>query len=66
VTFPFGDFDEYWRYLTAIPAGLSKVVSELSEEDEKTARGLLEERTAAMRSNGAYRMPGVALNVLTT
>jgi ubiquinone/menaquinone biosynthesis C-methylase UbiE len=58
----FGDFDAYWRYITELAGGIAMVLQAMPEADRAAVRRLVEVATGDYRVNGGLELPGMVLN----
>jgi SAM-dependent methyltransferase len=65
VEWRFSDADEIWRFLNEIAGGIALIIRGLPPDEQQAVRDLIAERLKPFASNGAYAVPGVALNVVT-
>ena len=66
VEWRFDDFDDYWLFLREMAGAVALVLERLTDDERAEVRGLLERNTAGFRANGAYVLPGVALNAVAS
>jgi hypothetical protein len=58
----FGRFADYWRYVTEMAGGIAMVLQAMPEADREAVRSLVERSAGDFRVSGALELPGVALN----
>jgi ubiquinone/menaquinone biosynthesis C-methylase UbiE len=63
-TWPFADFDGYWRFLIELAGALAPRIAALSEEDRSAYRLRLEEGVEAYRGESGYEIPALTQNTL--
>ena len=63
IGFRFDDGDSLWAYVSELQGPIALAIARLDEEERERIRAALEERYAAFRENGGYRLPGLVLNV---
>jgi hypothetical protein len=64
IGFRFDDGDSLWAYVSELQGPIALAIARLDNQERRAVRGALEERYAAFRENGGYRLPGLVLNVL--
>jgi SAM-dependent methyltransferase len=63
-TWPFADFDGYWRFLVELAGALAPRIAALSEADRSAYRLRLEEAIEPYRSERGYEIPARTQNTL--
>jgi ubiquinone/menaquinone biosynthesis C-methylase UbiE len=63
IGFRFDGGDSLWAYVSELQGPIALAIARLDDEERKGIRAALEERYAAFRENGRYRLPGLVLNV---
>ena len=66
VSWEYGGFDEYWEISRSLNGGVARLCAELAEPDLARLRDQVRAAVEPFRSDGGYRMPGLALGVLAS
>ena len=66
IGFRFADGDSLWAYVSELQGPIALAIARLDNQERRAVRAALEERYAAFRENGGYRLPGLVLNVLAS
>ena len=66
IGFRFDDGDSLWAYVSELQGPIALAIARLNNQERRAVRAALEERYAAFRENGGYRLPGLVLNVLAS
>ena len=52
--------------MSELQGPIALAIARLNNQERRAVRAALEERYAAFRENGGYRLPGLVLNVLAS
>jgi hypothetical protein len=66
IGFRFDDGDSLWAYVSELQGPIALAIASLDSQERRAVRAALQERYAAFRQNGGYRLPGLVLNVLAS
>jgi ubiquinone/menaquinone biosynthesis C-methylase UbiE len=66
IGFRFADGDSLWAYVSELQGPIALAIAGLDDPERRAVREALEQRYAAFRENGGYRLPGLVLNVLAS
>jgi ubiquinone/menaquinone biosynthesis C-methylase UbiE len=62
----FEDFEDYWSFITELSGALAMVIVTLSEDQREKVRETIRAEAEPYRTGDGYRLPGLALNAVTS
>jgi ubiquinone/menaquinone biosynthesis C-methylase UbiE len=66
VEYPYNDFDAYWRFIRQLAGALAMVIETLSDDQREAVRETIRAEIEPYRAGDGYRLPGLALNAVTS
>lgn len=65
LTYDFGDFDGYWRFIIELAGGTAVALRAMPDEEREAVRERVARATSGLRSEDGLSLRGVALNAVT-
>jgi len=66
VEYPYNDFDAYWGFIRQLAGALAMVIETLSDDQREAVRETIRAEIEHYRAGDGYRLPGLALNAVTS
>jgi SAM-dependent methyltransferase len=66
VEYPYDDIDTYWHFIRELAGALAMVIETLSEDEREAVRETIRAEAEPFRTGDGYRLPGLALNAVTS